>query len=316
MKNKQEQSSTLSFPFLFTIFLFCCSACHSSKSVVSDTKIQNTFDWQGHRGARGLAPENTLPAFLKALEFPYIHTLELDIAVSADNQVLISHEPWMSAAICSTPSGDAVKAEDENKLLLYQLPYAEIAKYDCGRRGNERFPEQQAMAAHKPLLKEVVEVVKAHCAKTKRKLPNYNIEIKSQPAWDGKRTPHPVEFAKLVLKEIQKLGISNSCCIQSFDPRVLREMRAIAPKMTLALLVENRRGMEANVQELGFIPNIYSPYFGLLSAEVVQKAHAMGMKVIPWTVNETSAMQKFMEMGVDGIITDYPNRIPEEVKSE
>ncbi|WP_373548767.1 glycerophosphodiester phosphodiesterase [Haliscomenobacter sp.] len=316
MKNVLEQSSTLSFPFLFTIFLFCCSACHSSKSAVSNTKIQNTFDWQGHRGARGLAPENTLPAFLKALEFPSIQTLELDLAVSADKQVLISHEPWMSAAICSTPAGTAVKAEDESKLLLYQLPYAEIAQYDCGRRGNERFPEQQAMAAHKPLLKEVVQAVQNYCAKNKRSLPSYNIEIKSQPDWDGKRTPPPAEFVKLVLHEIQNLGITNSCCIQSFDPRVLREVRAIAPKMTLALLVENRRGMEANVQELGFTPNIYSPYFALLSAEVVQKAHTMGMQVIPWTVNETSAMQKLIEMGVDGIITDYPNRIPGEVKSE
>ena len=315
MKNKLEQSSTFSFPFLFTIFLFCCSACHSSKSIVSNTKTQHTFDWQGHRGARGLAPENTLPAFLKALEFPSIHTLEMDIAVSADNQVLISHEPWMSAAICSTPAGEALKAEAESNLLLYQLPYAEIAKYDCGRRGNERFPEQQAMAAHKPLLKEVVQAVQTYCAKNKRSLPHYNIEIKSQPAWDRKRTPPPAEFAKLVLQEIQNLGITNSSCIQSFDPRVLREVRAIAPKMTLALLVENRRGMEANVQELGFTPNIYSPYFGLLSAEVVQKAHDMGMKVIPWTVNETNSMEKMIEMGVDGIITDYPNRIPE-AKSE
>lgn len=315
MKNKLERSSTLSFPFLFTIFLFCCSACHSSKSIVSNTKKQNTFDWQGHRGARGLAPENTLPAFLKALEFPSIHTLEMDIAVSADNQVLISHEPWMSAAICSTPAGKAVKVEEESTLLLYQLPYAEIAKYDCGQRGNDRFPEQQALATHKPLLKEVVHAVQSYCAQNKRSLPHYNIEIKSQPAWDGKRTPPPAEFAKLVIEQVQHLGIANSCCIQSFDPRVLREVKAIAPKMTLALLVENRRGMEANVQDLGFTPNIYSPYFGLLSAEVVQKAHAMGMKVIPWTVNETNSMQKMIEMGVDGIITDYPNRIPE-AKSE
>jgi glycerophosphoryl diester phosphodiesterase len=283
---------------------------------MSNTNLQGTFDWQGHRGARGLAPENTLHAFLKALEFQSIRTLELDIAVSADNQILVSHEPWMSAAICSTPNGQAVKPDEEGKILLYQLPYAEIAKYDCGRRGNERFPEQKAVAAHKPLLKEVVHAVQTYCAKNKRSLPGYNIEIKSQPAWDGKRTPFPAEFAKLLLNEIQDLNISNSCCIQSFDPRVLREVRSLAPKMTLALLVENLWGLEANIQELGFTPNIYSPYFGLLSEAVVQKAHTMGMKVIPWTVNETSAMQKMIEMRVDGIITDYPNRIPAEMKGE
>lgn len=316
MKTKLEQCFSFPVLFLFLFFLFCCTTCSSTYRSKSNHKqqMQNHFDWQGHRGARGLAPENTLPSFLKALEFPKIQTLELDLAVSADNQIVVSHEPWMSAAICSTPDGTPVKKEDETKLLLYKMSYAEIAQYDCGKRGNAGFPEQQAMPVHKPLLKDVVEGVKAYCKQHNRPLPRINVEIKSDPNWDGQRIPAPAELAKMVVQEIKALDMAKFSYVQSFDPRVLREVRAIDPKMMIALLVGNPKGMDANVQELGFQPAIYSPHYGLVKAEDVQKAHTLGMKVIPWTVNETAEMQKLIAMGVDGIITDYPNRIPADAK--
>ena len=296
---------------LFLILLFGLAACMLSKDKLSGNKmLTDQFDWQGHRGARGLAPENTIPAFLKALEFPRITTLEMDLAISADGQVLVSHEPWMSAAICTTPDGLPVKAEDEENFLLFVMPYAQIAQFDCGKRGNSRFPEQQAMPANKPLLKDVVQSVNHYCSKNQLKRPHYNIEIKSQPNWDGKKSPPPAQFATIVLREIEELGISKQVCIQSFDPRVLREVKAISPKTVTALLVENLKSFDTNIQELGYTPEIYSPYYKLLSAEVVQKAHVLKMKVIPWTVNEPEEMRKLMAMGVDGIITDYPNRIP------
>jgi glycerophosphoryl diester phosphodiesterase len=132
------------------------------------------FDWQGHRGARGLMPENSVPAFLKALEFP-VSTLELDVAISQDSQVVVSHEPWFSHHICSLPEGGAVTEEQEARLLLFQMPYSEIQRYDCGIRGNERFREQQAMPVVKPLLSDVVLAVEAYCRKSGRALPRYNI---------------------------------------------------------------------------------------------------------------------------------------------
>lgn len=276
--------------------------------------MQNQFDWQGHRGARGLVPENTLPSFLKALEFSKVHTLELDLAVSADKQIVVTHEPWMSAVICSKPDGTPVKKEEESQLLLYQMPYAEIAKYDCGKRGNQGFPDQVAMNIHKPLLQEVVEGIKAYCKRQNRPMPRFNIEIKSQADWDDKRTPAPAAFAQLVVKEIQRLKMGKYSYVQSFDPRVLQAVRAIDPKITIALLVGNPKGLDANLKELGFQPAIYSPHYGLVNAELVQKIHDLGMKVIPWTVNETTEMKKLIDMGVDGIITDYPNRIPADTK--
>lgn len=275
---------------------------------MSDTTT--TFDWQGHRGARGLAPENTVPSFLKALEFPLVSTLELDVVVSKDQQLIVSHEPWISHEICSHAAGKAVQKSEEAALNILQMTAAEIAAFDCGSRGHTRFPEQTAMPAYKPTLKEVVKAVEDYCAARNRPLPQYNIEIKSSPEWDEVKTPAPAVFARLTVEEIRRLGIAGRTCVQSFDPRSLHEVHSLAPDMVTALLVENLRGLEENVKELGYTPTIYSPYFKLVNAETVKNAHAKKMRIIPWTVNETADMQALIRLGVDGIITDYPNRIP------
>lgn len=313
MKAVLQRLFSFLFSFLFPFFFFFLSACgiFENNTSVIIPKLTKQFDWQGHRGARGLAPENTVPAFLKALEFPMISTLELDVAISADTQIVVSHEPWMSAAICTASNGTPVNTVQEENLLLFKMPYRQIKQYDCGKRGNPRFPQQVPMAAYKPLLKEVVEAVNHFCAKNGLLRPKYNIEIKCEPDWDGIRTPPPAEFAALVLKEVASLGITDHTCIQSFDPRALREVNIIDPKMIIALLVENLDGFEANLKTLGFTPNIYSPHYKLVSSEMLKNAHEKGIKVIPWTVNETKTMLKLIKMGVDGIITDYPDRIPD-----
>lgn len=291
--------------------LFCGSGYAQAKIKEERTMTKDiVFDWQGHRGARGLAPENTIPAFLRALEFPEIVTLELDLAVSADEQLVVSHEPWLSAAICAHPDGSAVLPEEEQSLLIFKRTYLEIQEYDCGVRGNPRFPEQEAQSAHKPTLDVVVKAVEEFCESIGREIPFFNIEIKSQPEWDGVKTPFPERFAQLVADKIRELEIEDRTCVQSFDPRALRAMRATAPQVTLALLVENLKGLEANIASLGFVPPIYSPYYKLVRSATVRNAHQMNMKIIPWTVNETAQMKRLKAMGVDGIITDYPNRIP------
>lgn len=267
-----------------------------------------TFDWQGHRGARGLMPENTIPAFLKALDYPQIRTLELDLAITKDSQVVVSHDPWMSAEFCSLPDGSPVEPSMEEKLLIYEMPYATVKTYDCGKRGNRRFPEQVIMDAHIPLFSTMIQAVESYCRDNGRVLPFYNVEIKSQPDWDGIKHPPVAFFAQLVLEVIQKLGIQERVCIQSFDPRALQVVKKLSPETTLALLVENTRGMQANIEELGFVPKIYSPYYKMVTANVVQKAHAQRMKIIPWTVNDRETMLFLKGIGVDGIITDYPNR--------
>jgi glycerophosphoryl diester phosphodiesterase len=282
-------------PFIFS--------CKTSKSPVT---APAGFDWQGHRGARGILPENSVPAFLKALEYPEVTTLELDLAVSKDNQLIVSHEPWFNPAICHLPNGDSIPRRDEGKYLIYQMTAAEIRGFDCGSWGNPRFPEQQKMKAYKPTLREVVEAARA-----KKTDIRWNIEIKSNPAWDGQRHPPVEEFARLVIAELKALGIEKNAVVQSFDVRALQAMHRQAPEIPLAFLIENLKGFDFNLEKLGFTPAIYSPYYQLVSKKLVRKCHAKNMKLIPWTVNDVPAMHGLIHLGVDGIITDYPNRIGE-----
>lgn len=293
---------------------FCCfivlfSSCNVlQRTTTSPTKKTPTFDWQGHRGARGLLPENTIPAFLKALEYP-VTTLELDVVITKDKQIILSHEPWLSAEICNKADGTAISKEESPKLNMYEMTYAEIQAYDCGSRGNVRFPEQKGMPTTKQTLAEVVQAVEKYVKQNKLQRPSYNIEIKSKPKWDAIYTPLPADFAALVLAEVERLGIAKRMTIQSFDVRALQATRTQKPNMPLVLLIENQDGIAANLETLGFLPDVYSPMHLLLTKEKVSLLHEKGMKVIPWTVNEVKRMQELIEMGVDGIITDYPDKI-------
>ena len=290
------------------------SSCHAGKRLQNSAMPEPTltvpaqFDWQGHRGARGLLPENSLPAFKKALELG-VQTLELDLAVSKDGKLIVSHEPWMSHHICSSPDGQPITEEEEKRHALYQMTVEQIRSYDCGSRGNARFPRQQPLPVHKPTLLEVVKTSEAYARELGRPLPRYNIEIKSRPEWDGTLAPEPETFTRLVLEALQALGIQERVCVQSFDVRPLQILRRRAPSLTLALLVENRDPWQENIQRLGFTPEIYSPFFGLLDEATVAALHEAGMKVIPWTVNSLEDMERLIAWGVDGIITDYPDLI-------
>jgi glycerophosphoryl diester phosphodiesterase len=264
------------------------------------------FDWQGHRGARGLLPENTVPAFLRALEFPEVVTLELDLAVSKDLQLIVSHEPWFNPELCRQPNGDTIPKSTAETFLLYQLTAAEIRAYDCGSLKHPRFPEQQPMPAHKPTLREVVTAVRAAFP---QKIVRWNIELKSRPEWDGLRTPTIDVFAQLVVDELRALDLERTANVQSFDPRPLQAIRNRNPAIRIALLVENVNDLETNLKQLSFTPEIYSPYYMLVDRKLVRQCHARGIKIIPWTVNDVPAMRRLIRLGVDGIITDYPDRV-------
>jgi glycerophosphoryl diester phosphodiesterase len=279
-----------------------CKTLNSHKPVI----IPNGFDWQGHRGCRGLMPENSIPAFVKALEFEKVTTLELDVAVSKDGKIIVSHEPWFNPAITLMSNGDSIAAKDAEKYLIYGLMEAEIKQFDCGSKGNVRFPQQQKQRVVKPTLADVVAAVKAKFAQRKIL---WNIEIKSEPDWDGIRTPPIAEFAKILMAELAQLGIENQTCVQSFDVRALQEVKKIKPNQTMALLIENIQGFDQNIKKLGFVPAIYSPYYKIVNKKLIKKCHAQGMKIIPWTVNDVASMRHLIRIGVDGIITDYPNLI-------
>lgn len=264
------------------------------------------FDWQGHRGCRGLMPENSLPAFLHALEFPQVGTLELDLAVSKDNQLIVTHEPFFNPSICLQPGGQPVTEADEEKFLIYQMTVAEIQGFDCGSIGNPRFPGQQKQKTYKPTLKAVVEAVSAV-----RPDIRWNMEIKSQANWDGVRHPFVEEFARLLIADLRKFGIEKLTTVQSFDPRALKAMHRQAPDIQLAFLIENAESLESNMLRLDFTPAIYSPYYLTVNKKLVQQCKERKMQLVPWTVNDVQSMRRLIRLGVNGIITDYPNLIKE-----
>ncbi len=265
------------------------------------------FDVQGHRGARGLMPENTIPAFLLALDSG-VTTLEMDLAITADRQIVVSHEPWMSASICLDSAGNEIREKDEKRFNIFKMTYAEVQQFDCGSKAHERFPEQQKMVVAKPLLLDVILTTERYIKNKTLYEVDYNIEIKSEPSGDNKFHPAPAEFSDLVYQLIDQYLPWERIVIQSFDFRVLKYWHQKYPHVRLAALVENNGSIDHNIEKLGFKPSIYSPYYKLLSKADVKYAHDLKMRVIPWTVNEPKEMEELKAMGVDGIITDYPDR--------
>lgn len=271
------------------------------------------YELQGHRGCRGLMPENTIPAFLKALDLG-VNTLELDVVISQDGQVVVSHEPYFNAEFTTKPDGTPVTKDEQKRLVLYRMSYADIKQYDVGKRGNARFPEQQKQPAIKPLLRDVIAAVEAHRVDGNVPRFGYNIELKSDADEYDKSQPQPAEFCRLVNQVLADAHLDPSrIVIQSFDFAVLQQwqQQITAQKILpvrLSALVENIRGIDHNLEKLGFKPAIYSPNYQLIGRHGIEKLHQLGIKVIPWTVNSPKDMRRMLDLGVDGLITDYPDR--------
>lgn len=263
------------------------------------------FDWQGHRGARGLVPENTIEAMRKALDYP-ITTLELDVVVAKDGMVIVSHEPWVSPEICSGPGVDPAKPRALN---IYKLTAQELATFDCGSKPHPRFPQQQKLVARKPTLRELLETTEALISQRSLRI-RYNVEIKSTV--EDERAgyqPDVGTFTEAVVKELTSRLPSERFSIQSFDWRVLRYLNKAHPRIETVALIEGPFEAAAVLRQLGFAPSVFSPYFKFLSKKDVAFFQAKKVKVIPWTVNEVSDMEALRKLGVDGLITDYPDRI-------
>ncbi len=291
---------TMRIPFKLFVLLF-------SFVIPASAQYIPKFDVQGHRGARGLMPENSIPAFLLAIDMG-VTTIELDVVITKDKKVVVSHEPWMSAAICLNPEGQAFNEKEQKKYNIYQFTYDEVKQFDCGSKGNATFPQQQKVQAYKPLLSDVIVAVETHIKSYASYEIDYNIEIKSTPAGDKKLHPSIEEYSDLVYNLVDQYIPLERLVIQSFDFRVLKYWHQKYPHIRLAALVENTKSIDTNLDALGFKPSIYSPYFKLLSKDKVTYLRQQKIRVIPWTVNEVSDMLSLKGMGVDGFITDYPDR--------
>lgn len=271
------------------------------------------LDKQGHRGCRGLYPENTIPGFLKAIDLG-VTTLEMDLVITKDKKVILSHEPFFNHEITTLPNGEYVSESNERELNIYEMVYSEVKKYDVGQKAHPRFLQQQKIKANKPLLTEVIDLVEMH-AKTNNKQPLfYNIETKIQPQTDNVYHPEPQEFVDLMMAVILEKKIQNRVIVQSFDSRSLQYLHQKYPSIKTALLVEafDKKSFEKQIEDLGFTPTIYSPAQELVDLNLVQECRSKMIKLIPWTVNDLETIRRFVALGVDGIITDYPNLFFEE----
>jgi glycerophosphoryl diester phosphodiesterase len=259
-----------------------------------------TVSYYGHRGCRGLLPENSIPAFHKALVLG-ADGIELDVVVNKDKQLVVSHEPYFKKEFCSDSTGSSIT--DEGKYNTYLMTQNEIQKFDCGSKGNAGYPEQQALATTKPLLKEVFEQVNL---KGKTLL----LEVKSETKEYGISQPAPKEFARLVYKEAQQLSKEVKVYFMSFDPRILEELFAIDSTIKTVYLtyspVKNARNL---LKEISIKPDVFGMFYPTISKREVSFLAKKGIQTFAWTVNEQEISQKLILKGVKGIITDYPDRV-------
>ena len=267
-----------------------------------------TFEIQGHRGARGLLPENSIPGFVIAIR-EGANVLEMDLCVAKDGNLIVSHEPWMSHTICTTPEGNAISESKERQYNLHQMSTGEIQAFDCGMALHPQFPEQRHLPVQKPTLAEVVKVTEeVPLLKSDAKI-RYNMEIKHREDLEPEYCPDAVTFAKTVIAEVRRLGIEDRTCIQSFSADVLNAVHQQAPNMTTAWLTDSDGPVTAELAKINFKPSIYSPQWEGIDANDVHDLQQQNIRVIPWTVNEAEDLFAVMQMGVDGIITDYPDRL-------
>jgi len=255
-------------------------------------------------------PENTVPAFLHAVDM-MLTTIEMDVVITKDKQVIVSHDNYFSHEITTKPNGDTVTAAEEKSLNIYNMSFSDVKRYDVGSKPHPRFPQQQKIKAYKPLLSEVADSIIKHMMTMKRPPLRCNIETKCSPEGDDIYHPKPAEFVELLMAAIKEKGIEDYTTMQSFDMRTLQYLHEHYPDMKTSLLVEDKKAFALQLKDLGFIPTAYSPDYTLVTPLLVKQCHDAGIKIIPWTVNHKAAINNLRNLGVDGIITDYPNLFSE-----
>lgn len=242
----------------------------------------------GHRGARAMRPENTLPAFEYAIDIG-ADVLELDLAVTQDDVVVVSHDPYLMWPICSGP---------DFKATIRKLTLDQVRQWDCGKHRNPLFLRQTPIPGTRiPTLDEVFALASGNEVQ-------FNIETKSFPD-RPELTPSPYEFARLVLALIRKHHLERRVFLQSFDFRTLQAMKKLAPEIRRAALWEgDNRDFVSIARDAD--AEIVAPQFKLVTPEKVRAAHAAGIQIVPWTANKPHDWSKLVGAQVDGIITDDP----------
>lgn len=298
------------FPIcIYTLLLtgFALSGCHSSHKMLSEKAYEPPFFKIGHRGTRGLMPENTIPAMIKGIEVG-ANTIEMDVHITKDGKVIVYHDESFNPDYTTMPDGSDIPKKEREKYTFYQMNYAQIKPFVIGEKRDVHFPQQLKVKAHTPLLSELIDSVETFTKDRNLPAVNYLIEIKSSEKTDGFAQPAPEDFVRILMKVLGPKHLGKRLFLQSFDLRPLQVLHTKYPDIKLGFLTSSTKTtVNDNLSQLGFTPAFYNPYYKIITSDLIKTCHQRKIKVEPWTVDEPSEIKRLKDMGVDGIITDYPN---------
>lgn len=267
-------------------------------------------DLQAHRGGAGLMPENTISAMRNAINLG-VNTLEFDLHISSDGKVVVSHDPYFHARYSTRPDGTVVRNGDP-KEYLYTMPYDSIARYDVGLKPVKRWPDQEKIAEVKPLASDLLDFTESYAREMNRSPLRYNIEIKSVDGeGEGTLWPEYHEFCDVCIPLLLSKNLGDRLVVQSFDVRALNYIHEKYPEVELSYLTDKEPDVVEVMKLLNFKPRWWSPNYSVITPNNVAWCHAMGIKVVPWTVDDPEEIQRMAKCRVDAVISNYPDRLIE-----
>lgn len=281
---------------------------------VADIALSDYIDVQAHRGGAGIMPENTVEAMLHAIDMG-VNTLELDLVLSGDSLVVVSHDSYFHPRYSIRPDSSLVMKEDPRE-WLYHMSYEDILKYDVGSRPTEVWPEKACMPAVKPLATDLIDKVEAYTKEKGLTPVRYNIEVKSKDAeGEGTDWADYRYLSDACVEVLLSKQLGDRLVVQCFDHRALNYMHSKYPDLNYSYLVgAEGTDVEACLALLDFTPKWLSPHYSITDENLVRLCREKGMRIVPWTVDEAEDIKRMIELDVDAIISNYPDRVLDQTR--
>lgn len=279
------------------------------RQLTFDVDLTDYVDVQAHRGGAGLMPENTLEAMMAAVDLG-VNTLEFDLVLSGDAQVVVSHDLYFHPRYSIRPDGSLVM-RGEPREWLYKMSYEDIRKYDVGSRSCDVWPDKECFPAVKPLVSDLIDCVEAYTSENSLSPMRYNIEVKSKEGLgEGVDWADYKVLSDACIEVLLSKQLGDRLVVQCFDTRALNYMHSKYPDVKYSYLIpEDVTDVQAALSMLDFTPSWVSPHYSLTDKELVRDCHEKGMRIVPWTVDQDEDIKRMLSFGVDAIISNYPDRV-------